>query len=222
MVRIFILFYFIYLFFFWVRIFKNLKNKKEFVEKKRSHDLIHIHIYTTFICSFRNPKTQAKRKIHWFFTSYRAKSCLYLIPTVELKVCPLNLFRGNVLFFFFDSVIKWQILKSSSHISQWFFPQLPQEMIISHDFKTSFHRHQICPHRQCPPNNVKAKSKWNLPTRLMAWLASFALLTVSLLMWPRPSEVFWWMYIHPKLPGLLPMNSSQGATPPAYTLRIYF
>ena len=55
--------------------------------------------------------------------------CLYLIPTMELKVCPLSLFRGNIyiyiFFFFFDSVIKWQILKSSSHISQWFFPQLP-------------------------------------------------------------------------------------------------
>ena len=184
------------------------------MEKKKSQDLIHIHIYTTFIFSFRNPKTHAKRRIHRPFTSYRAKVCLYLIPTVELKFCPLSLFRGNVLFFFFNSVIKWQIPKSSSHISQWFFPQLPQAMITSHDFKTSFIFTKSTLITSAP------QTTWR-PTVLVVWLASFVLLRVSLLMWPRPSEVFWWMYIHPRLPGLLPMNSSQGVTPPAYTFSLH-
>ena len=182
---------------------------------------IRIHIYTTLIFSFRNPKTHAKRRIHWLFTSYWAKMGLYLILILELKFCPLSLFREN-LFFFFYSMMNWQILKNSYRISQWFFPQLLQPMITSRDFKTSFHLDQICPSHQCPPNNMKPKSEQNVPTALVVWVGSFVLFTVSLLMWPRPSEVFWQMYIHPKLPGLLPTNSSESITLPTYTFRIYF
>ena len=95
-----------------------------------------------------------------------------------------------------------------------FFPQLPQAMITSHDFKTSLIFTKSTLITSVP------QTTWR-PTVLVVWLASFVLLRISLLMWPRPSEVFWWMYIHPKLPGLLPMNSSQGVTPPAYTFSLH-
>lgn len=138
-------------------------------------------------------------RIHRLFTSYWAKSCLYLILILEVTLW-ISSEEIHSLYY----MINWQIFKKSIIFLKWFFIWLIQPMITSPDFKTSFYPDEICPSCQYPPNSMKPKSEQNVPIVLVTWPALLCSVHCTS---ANVAKVFWSLLVNihsPRAPRSFP------------------